>query len=88
MRKPRLALIAGAAAALALSAAGGAAAAQTGRQAPVVGQVYLNGNTAGDNTIAGFDRHADGTLTPIPGSPFAAGGAGTGQATASQGRSS
>ena len=25
------------------------------------------------NTVAGFDRHADGTLTPIAGSPFAAG---------------
>ena len=31
---------------------------------PVVGHVYVNDNTAGTNTIAGFDRHADGTLTP------------------------
>ena len=30
------------------------------------------------NTIAGFARHADGTLTALPGSPFAAGGAGSG----------
>jgi 6-phosphogluconolactonase len=52
---------------------------------PVVGHVYLNDNTTGVNTVAGFDRHADGTLTPIPGSPFAAGGAGTGQGLASQG---
>jgi 6-phosphogluconolactonase len=51
----------------------------------VVGQLYLNDNTAGVNTIAGFDRHADGTLTPIAGSPFAAGGAGTGHGVASQG---
>ena len=51
----------------------------------VAGQIYINDNTAGVNTVAGFDRHTDGTLTPIPGSPFAVGGAGTGHATASQG---
>ena len=43
-----------------------------------VGHVYVNNNSAGTNTVAGFDRHRDGSLTPIPGSPFAAGGAGTG----------
>ena len=32
-----------------------------------------------------FDRHADGTLTPLPGSPFATGGAGTGAGIGSQG---
>lgn len=52
---------------------------------PVVGHVYVNDNTAPVNTIAGFDRHADGTLTPIPGSPFATGGAGTGAVIGSQG---
>jgi len=51
----------------------------------VVGHVYVNDNTAGTNTIAAFDRHADGTLTPIDGSPFAAGGAGTGTVVGSQG---
>jgi 6-phosphogluconolactonase len=51
----------------------------------VVGHVYVNDNTAGTNTIAAFDRHADGTLTPIVGSPFAAGGAGTGGRVGSQG---
>jgi 6-phosphogluconolactonase len=50
-----------------------------------VGHVYLNDNTAGTNTIAAFDRHADGSLSPIAGSPFAAGGAGTGSGLASQG---
>ena len=44
----------------------------------VVGHVYVNQNTTGHNTIAGFDRHADGSLSAIPGSPFDAGGAGTG----------
>src|SRR6266487_914810 len=39
---------------------------------PVVGHVYVNDNTAGTNTIGAFDRHADGTLTPQAGSPFAA----------------
>jgi 6-phosphogluconolactonase (cycloisomerase 2 family) len=52
---------------------------------PVVGHVYVNDNTAGTNTIGAFDRHADGTLTPQAGSPFAAGGAGTGAGLASQG---
>src|SRR3974390_3507833 len=52
---------------------------------PVVGHVYVNDNTAGANTIGAFDRHADGTLTPEAGSPFAAGGAGTGAGLASQG---
>jgi 6-phosphogluconolactonase len=49
-----------------------------------VGHVYVNANTARENTIAAFDRHADGTLTPLPGSPFAAGGAGTGEVIGSQ----
>jgi hypothetical protein len=52
---------------------------------PTVGHVYVNDNTAGTNTIGAFDRHADGTLTPEPGSPFTAGGAGTGAALSSQG---
>src|SRR5207237_9966324 len=51
----------------------------------VVGHLYVNDNTAGTNTIAAFDRHADGSLTPLPGSPFAAGGAGTGTGIGSQG---
>ena len=54
--------------------------------APVLqGHLYVNDNTAPANTIAGFDRHADGTLTPIAGSPFATGGAGTGAVIGSQG---
>src|SRR5579884_600252 len=52
---------------------------------PVVGHVYVNDNTAPTNTISAFDRHADGSLTPVPGSPFNAGGAGTGSGLASQG---
>jgi len=51
----------------------------------VAGHVYVNDNTAGVNTIAAFDRHADGTLTPVSGSPFAAGGAGKGAIVGSQG---
>jgi 6-phosphogluconolactonase len=60
------------------------ASASTGAS-PVVGHVYVNDNTKGTNTIGAFDRHADGTLTPESGSPFAAGGAGTGSGLASQG---
>lgn len=70
----------GLAAAVAVIVAGGASAASD-----VVGHLYVNDNTAGTNTIAAFDRHADGRLTPLHGSPFAAGGAGTGAGIGSQG---
>jgi 6-phosphogluconolactonase len=52
---------------------------------PVVGHVYVNDNTAPANSIAAFGRHSDGTLTPVDGSPFPAGGAGTGTPAGSQG---
>lgn len=52
---------------------------------PVVGHVYVNDNTAGTNTIGAFDQHADGSLTPLAGSPFSAGGVGTGTIVGSQG---
>lgn len=55
------------------------------RHSRVVGHVYVNDNTAGTNTIAGFDQHADGALSPMAGSPFPAGGAGTGSIVGSQG---
>ena len=51
----------------------------------VVGHVYTEDNGAGPNAISGFDRLADGSLTPIPGSPFPTGGQGLGAGTASQG---
>jgi 6-phosphogluconolactonase len=66
----------------AFAAAAGPASATASR---VVGHVYVNDNTAVANTVAGFDRHADGSLTPISGSPFATGGAGTGATVPSQG---
>ncbi len=62
-----------------------AAASASTQESPVTGQVYVNDNTTGTNTIGVFDRHADGTLTPETGSPFTAGGAGTGAGLASQG---
>ena len=52
---------------------------------PVVGYTYVDGNTAPANTIDGFARHADGSLTALAGSPFSAGGAGLGSGLASQG---
>jgi len=71
---------------LALIVAGSAlTAASASAASRVVGQVYVNNNTAGVNTIHAFDRHADGTLAPLAGSPFAAGGAGTGHGIGSQG---
>src|ERR1022692_351287 len=51
----------------------------------IVGHVYVNDNTTPTNTIAGFNRHADGTLTPLPDSPFPTGGAGSGVGIGSQG---
>jgi 6-phosphogluconolactonase (cycloisomerase 2 family) len=50
----------------------------------VVGHVYVDDNTAGLNTVDGFNQHGDGTLTPMLGSPFAVGGAGTGTGIGSQ----
>jgi 6-phosphogluconolactonase len=70
---------------LVLSLAATTASADASASSPVVGHVYVNDNTAATNTVAGFARHADGTLTALPGSPFATGGAGTGAAVASQG---
>ncbi len=71
---------------LALAAAGVTiAAGSASATSDVVGHLYVNDNTARTNTIAAFDRHADGTLTPLRGSPFAAGGAGTGAGIGSQG---
>ena len=52
---------------------------------PVVGYTYIDGNTPTANTIDGYARHADGSLTALAGSPFAAGGAGLGTGLASQG---
>jgi 6-phosphogluconolactonase len=52
---------------------------------PVVGHIYIDDNTAPVNTIAAYDRHPDGSLTAVPGSPFATGGAGTGHGIGSQG---
>ena len=49
------------------------------------GFVYVDDNTAGTNTVAAFARRDDGSLTPVAGSPFSAGGAGTGAGLASQG---
>lgn len=66
-------------------AAAATASAGASQSSPVVGHVYVNDNTTGVNTIAGFARHADGTLTALPGSPFATGGAGSGAPVASQG---
>ena len=77
------ALVLGLAVAAAVAVPASASASTDG--SPVVGHVYVNDNTAGVNTIGAFDRHADGTLTPEAGSPFAAGGAGTGSGLASQG---
>jgi 6-phosphogluconolactonase (cycloisomerase 2 family) len=54
-------------------------------QMAITGHVYVNDNTANTNTIAAFDRHADGSLSPIMGSPFPTGGAGTGTIVGSQG---
>ena len=71
-----------AAAASVLATAGTAVASPV---SPVVGHTYVNDNAASANTIAGFDRHADGSLTPIAGSPFSIGGAGLGAGLGSQG---
>ncbi len=85
MTKFRFAAAAALAAVISVAFVGGAAAGHDPAGSPVVGQLYINDNTAPANTVGGFDRHADGSLTPLAGSPFAVGGSGTGSATASQG---
>jgi len=87
MRSSRLGgLLALAALAAVVATSGAAAAPPPGPHgSQVVGHVYVNDNSAPVNTVAGFDRHADGSLTAIPGSPFAVGGSGTGHPDASQG---
>jgi 6-phosphogluconolactonase len=84
---PTVLMLAATAAALAVpvTLAVPASASALDHSSAVTGHVYVNDNTTGTNTIAAFDRHADGTLTPDAGSPFAAGGAGTGSGLASQG---
>ena len=77
------ALVLGLAAAAAVAVPASASASND--PSPVVGHVYVNDNTKPANTIGAFDRYADGTLTPEAGSPFWAGGAGTGSGLASQG---
>lgn len=86
MRASRLAVLLLLTVATAVTVAGSAGASTHGPHASrVVGHVYVNDNTAPVNTIASFDRHADGSLTAISGSPFAVGGSGAGQPDASQG---
>ena len=86
MRTARFGVLLGLAAATAIAVTGVAAATPGARPASdVIGHVYTNDNTAPLNTVAGFDRHADGSLTAMVGSPFAIGGSGTGHPDASQG---
>ena len=70
---------------LAFVIAGAGAATASAHGHGVTGHVYIDENTAPVNTVAAFDRHADGSVTPVPGSPFSTGGAGTGAVIGSQG---
>jgi 6-phosphogluconolactonase len=81
----RSCLAAGAVLAASVSLFGAAAPAGASPASPVVGYTYINDNTATVNTVAGFARHADGSLTALPGSPFDIGGAGLGAGLSSQG---
>lgn len=70
---------------LALAAGGTAGTVQHSYAYPdVQGYVYVNDNTAGTNTVAGFAEHQDGSLTALSGSPFTVGGAGLGKGLGSQ----
>ena len=84
-KRTRLAAAGGSLLAAAIGIFGVPAAASASTPSPVVGYTYIDGNTTPANTIDGYARHADGSLTPLPGSPFAAGGAGLGTGLASQG---
>jgi hypothetical protein len=84
-KRTRLAAAGGSLLAAAIGIFGVPAAASASTPSPVVGYTYIDGNTATANTIDGYARHADGSLTPLADSPFAAGGAGLGTGLASQG---
>ena len=85
MRKRTCLAAGGSLLAVSLSLFGAAAAANASTASPVTGYTYVDGNTATANTIDAYARHADGSLTALAGSPFAAGGAGLGTGLASQG---
>ena len=85
MRKRKWLAAGGSLLAASIGLFGSAAAASASTPSPVVGYTYIDGNTATANTIDGFARHADGSLSPLAGSPFAAGGAGLGTGLGSQG---
>jgi 6-phosphogluconolactonase len=84
-KRTRLAAAGGGLLAAAFGILGVPAIASASTPSPVVGYTYIDGNTAPANTIDGYARHADGSLTPLAGSPFAAGGEGLGTGLASQG---
>ena len=84
-KRTRLAAAGGSLLAASLGLFGAAASASASTTSPVTGYTYVNGNTATANTIAGYARHADGSLTPIAGSPFTISGAGLGAGLGSQG---
>ena len=84
-KRTRLAAAGGSLLAAAIGIFGVPAAASASPSSPVVGYTYIDGNTAPANTIDGYARHADGSLTALAGSPFVAGGAGLGTGLASQG---
>ena len=73
------------AAVAALAGAGAVPTAAPAAESHGAGYLYVDDNTAGQNTIAAYARHADGTLSAVAGSPFTAGGAGAGSGLASQG---
>ena len=81
----RLLRTAALAAVAALSLVVGSAFAGAERPPDAAGHVYVNNNSAGTNTVSAFERGPDGSLTPLAGSPFDIGGAGTGSAIGSQG---
>ncbi len=84
-KRTRLAAAGGGLLAAAIGILGVPAVASASPTSPVTGYTYIDGNTATANTIDGYARHADGSLTALPGSPFAAGGTGLGTGLASQG---
>jgi Lactonase, 7-bladed beta-propeller len=48
---------------------------------PPVGRVYTQSNDPAGNSVLGYRRASDGSLTPLPGSPFPTGGLGIGPAS-------
>ena len=85
-KRTRLTAAGGSLLAAAIGIFGVPAAASASPPSPVVGYTYIDGNTTPANTIDGYARHADGTLTALAGLALPGRGRGPGHRPGLPGR--